>query len=203
MTKKERYIKQIYGIFTEYGVKNFTLDEIASKIGVTKMTLYNNFSGKDQLMNEIVQYRERAFKEYISSSTTGGENAIKILFSVLTFQKNNPHPMSMIFYKSLKQNYPSLYNRYISNFKEQLGSFVKSNIERGIDEGIYQETISAQAISSYVIAAMDNMFAGMVESDREVDLNNMHHDMIGYHLRGIVNSKGIEILEKEIAAIKR
>lgn len=201
MTKRDRYLKQIYAIFTEFGVKSFTLEELAAKIGVTKMTLYNNFKNKDLLINEIVLFRERAFKEHISSVEDGSNNAITMLFQVLSFQRSNPHPNSMIFYKSLKANYPTLYSNYIDNFKAQLGSFIESNLERGIGEGIYVESISPKIISGYVLAAMDNMFSGSVDSDQRLDLNTMHRDMIAYHLRGIVNEKGQQVLSEVLSNI--
>lgn len=198
MNKRERYLKQIYAIFTEYGVKSFTLEEIAAKIGVTKMTLYNNFKNKDLLINEIILFRDRSFKEYFTTVEDSNSNAITILFRVLSFQKDYPHPISMIFYKSLKTSYPHLYKNYLESFKKQLSLFVEGNLNRGIKEGIYVDTISPKAISGYIIAAMENMFSSSIDTDQYLDLNNLHKHMISYHLRGIVNSRGMEILKGEL-----
>lgn len=195
MNKKSRYLKQIYAIFTEYGVKSFTLDEIASKIGITKMTLYNNFKSKDTLMNDIISYRENAFSEYINSLGAGDSSAIDMLIKVLMFQKDTPHPNSMIFYQSLRQSYPDLYTRYMDNFKMTLKNYIEENLRRGIDEGIYITTLNPEAISGYILAAMDGMMSGGVSGASELDLNRVHHDMIIYHLRGIVNEKGAQQLK--------
>lgn len=191
MNKKSKYLKQIYAIFTEYGVKSFTLDEIAAKIGITKMTLYNNFKNKETLIGDIISYRENAFNDYLESLGSNEGGAIDMLIKVLTFQRYTPHPNSMIFYQSLKQSYPELYSRYMENFKYSLKNYIENNLRRGIAEGVYISTLNPEAISCYILAAMDGMMSG----GSELDLNRLHHDMIIYHLRGIVNERGTEQLK--------
>ena len=53
-SKKEFILKETLGYFLKYGVKNFTMDDIANKLGVSKKTLYQMFCNKENLLFEAV-----------------------------------------------------------------------------------------------------------------------------------------------------
>lgn len=42
--------------FTKFGSKSFTLDELASEMGVSKKTIYNHFKNKEDLVSESVGF---------------------------------------------------------------------------------------------------------------------------------------------------
>ena len=48
--RKKQYIGKAIEILKQEGFR-LSLDEMATKMGITKKTLYNNFSSKDELLN--------------------------------------------------------------------------------------------------------------------------------------------------------
>ena len=50
MSKKEQVIESARELFTEYGYKRVSMDEIAKKSGVTKKTIYTYFKDKNELI---------------------------------------------------------------------------------------------------------------------------------------------------------
>lgn len=52
--KKEYILKEALGYFLKYGVKNFTMVDIAEKLSVSKKTLYQLFTNKENLLFEVV-----------------------------------------------------------------------------------------------------------------------------------------------------
>ena len=55
VNSREKYIEELFSLFKKTGL-NLTMDEIAKGINLTKKTLYNNFSGKDELMRLVMQH---------------------------------------------------------------------------------------------------------------------------------------------------
>ena len=48
MDLKDRIINQAGELFVKYGVKSISMDEIASKLGISKRTIYQNFIQNEQ-----------------------------------------------------------------------------------------------------------------------------------------------------------
>ncbi|MEA5126561.1 MAG: TetR/AcrR family transcriptional regulator [Proteiniphilum sp.] len=46
MELNERIIEKAGELFRKYGIKNVSMDEIASSMGISKRTLYENFKNK-------------------------------------------------------------------------------------------------------------------------------------------------------------
>ncbi len=205
MSKKEKYLEKIHTLFIEKGVKGLTMEDIAEAIHITKMTLYNNFQDKDHLLEEIISFRTKKYMSFRNINVSGGEkrNAIDTLIDVLKFQQENPLQNSYLFYKTIKECYPKLYEQQRANFKIGLAHFIKSNIEQGIQEGIYRQDISGEQLTSYIIASMENVFKNWLSDHSSIDLNNVHKQFIDYHIRGIANEKGIRILEERLKKDKQ
>jgi len=59
---RSRIIEAAIMVFNEKGAK-FTMDDVASKLGMSKKTLYKYFSRKDELVVEAVEHGFKAVKE--------------------------------------------------------------------------------------------------------------------------------------------
>lgn len=57
MSKREMMLRAASDLFVEKGYKSLTMDDLADSLGIAKKTLYNNFPGKFELMQEALEYR--------------------------------------------------------------------------------------------------------------------------------------------------
>ena len=58
---RNRIIDKAAVLFTRHGIKSVTMDYIASQMGISKRTLYENFKDKDQLLLECILMRLKRF----------------------------------------------------------------------------------------------------------------------------------------------
>lgn len=65
METKDRILKVTEKIFLKSGYKNLRTDDIAREVGISKRTLYENFSSKEELIRELITARYQAFNENI------------------------------------------------------------------------------------------------------------------------------------------
>lgn len=204
MSKKDKYLEKIHTLFIENGVGGLKMEEIAEKIGTTKMTLYNNFSDKETLLREILSYRGRLYYSFFGGLKNEKLNAVEMLIKVLKFQEDNPMPSSAIFYKSFKDFYPEIYSSHQQQLKSMMGMFIKMNIEQGRKEGIYREDFNSEEIITYIMGTMDAVFGSWVGGQGvELNLNFTHKQFINYHIRGVANEKGLKILEDILSNQKK
>ena len=193
--KRDKYLQEIYELTTQYGFSSMRMEEIAEKIGITKMTIYNNFSNKETLYKAIISHRSSKFLEFISNATHKHDNAVEELIGVLEFQQHNPLPEMPIYYVSFLKSNPRVFNLYKAKFRRMLKIFVANNITRGIKEGIYLSSVNPEQIANFTISTMDNMMDKWLKGDAKMNLNITHEHIIHYHLRGIVNPAGQKLME--------
>ena len=53
---KEEIVKRALNDFMQYGFKTFTMDDLASKMGISKKTLYEHFPSKNDLVEAVLDY---------------------------------------------------------------------------------------------------------------------------------------------------
>ena len=59
--RRKEIVKAAFGVFSRYGVKRATMNDIAEEAGVARQTLYNLFDSKDDLLRATVrQYADNA-----------------------------------------------------------------------------------------------------------------------------------------------
>lgn len=91
MTKKEEIILSTLDLASKYGLKSFSMSQIADSVGIKKPSLYNHFNSKEELIKEMYEYIRNKSKQDISNISM--EKIIKksiydILFeSVMNYKK--------------------------------------------------------------------------------------------------------------------
>ena len=68
---KSKIIETAYGVFTQKGFDDSTMDDVAKRIGVTKGALYQYFESKDDLLEAIFPMTQRMFREALVRSFEG------------------------------------------------------------------------------------------------------------------------------------
>lgn len=65
MSSKQRMIDQSYNLFCEHG-ENFSLSQVTNVLGIKKQSIYNYFSGKDELIIEMLNSKvENYYYDFI------------------------------------------------------------------------------------------------------------------------------------------
>ncbi|WP_164669435.1 TetR/AcrR family transcriptional regulator [Virgibacillus doumboii] len=65
--KKETLLKVAERLFYEHGFKGVGLKQIINEANVATMTLYNHFSSKDNLVEEVLRQREVRYWSYLDT----------------------------------------------------------------------------------------------------------------------------------------
>ncbi|OEY92301.1 TetR/AcrR family transcriptional regulator [Acinetobacter qingfengensis] len=66
MDKKRQYLPQAWQLFNQNGFHATGVEEIRQQLNITKKTLYRYFSSKEQLIIEVLQYRNQVFLQKLS-----------------------------------------------------------------------------------------------------------------------------------------
>ncbi|MBU2713346.1 TetR/AcrR family transcriptional regulator [Zooshikella harenae] len=86
MNKREKLIQTAFELFYQYGIHAVGINQILKESGIAKKTLYSYFESKEQLVCEVVSYRDRIFMDWLKmrlNDVGQGLPAIETLFDAL------------------------------------------------------------------------------------------------------------------------
>lgn len=121
--KKEDIVNAARSLFTDYGYKKVSMEEIASKAGVTKKTIYNYFHDKEELfeyfIKEELEKMTEVFEENLKEKESFSERITKGLKEILIFRKNSDFIRAIMKDISGNTNFISQYDEAVINYLEE------------------------------------------------------------------------------------
>jgi AcrR family transcriptional regulator len=190
---KTKYIQNALLIFKQDGLK-LSLDELAEKMSITKKTLYNHFSSKEELHTACMRSMFSELNQRMAVLTDPKMNAIECMREGFKALKGIFIQLSPLFIHDMQRLYPNMvYSSHASDidfFKQR----IMANIEKGIGEGIYNPQLDISFISQYISHSVFGFYFHSVLNNNEFSTLNYFETVLEYHLKGLVSEKGILFL---------
>lgn len=198
MDKQTQIISEITMLFMKYGIKSLTMDEISRHMGISKKTLYQYVTDKNDLVKKGVGLLIEHEKMMLCSAMDESKTAIDELIGVtkcVSSEIGEMHP-SVIF--DLQKYYPEAWKLMEEHKKQFIYNMMLENLKRGINEGYYRENINPLIIANIYMGMVDNMLNPENPINKHTSLDKMHTEIIRYHIKGIANDKGLEYLKEAL-----
>ena len=196
MELKERIKQKANELFRRYGIKSVTMDEISSQMGVSKKTIYQCFSDKNDLVDAVIVDILDYNRDYCQDSRINAQNAVHEVFLAIeslqaTFENMNP---GILF--DIERNYPSTYKKFKEFKYHFLLDIMKKNIERGKKEELYREDLNEDIIAKTRLECIMLPFNEELFPRNEFPLVFLHQQLIEFFLYGMVTPKGYKLITK-------
>ncbi len=189
-------------MFLKSGVKAVTMDDVASRLGVSKRTIYENFGDKLQLLKACMEYRNCAKQKEIDEYNQ--LSMVELLYRVLTgistniVEQNHEYRM----FQEIKKYYPALYNEMGLEMHKKSLEYMVERIERGKRDGVCLEQVDTTIAANMFVSQMDTF----IHSDSFATISDvagfMRHVCIIF-FRGISTPKGIAEIDTIIKDLEQ
>ena len=190
--RKQKYALRAMEVFKRDGLR-MSLDEIAEKMGVTKKTLYNHFSSKEELLGYCMQSFAGDLKESLGVMNSDSSDAITGLVIGVRRMGEIFHTLSPVFFFDLKKLYPEIAG---AEHSTGFGSFLESitkNMKKGIKEKLFRPDLNVDLISQYFVYSMVSFFLNRVLVKADYPPAEYFRTVLDYHLNAIVTDNGREV----------
>lgn len=197
MDYKNRIIEEAASLFRTYGIKTVTMDLLASKLGISKRTIYEVFSDKDELLIGVVKWMSEKQKETMNGILQESENVIVANFRMINVIREHFQNMSPAFILDIKKYHHSS----LSEMKGK-GDFQDSRdgmeiLTRGIKEGLFRKNIKVELVNRCIYELIRISCDYDIFPPDKYSRNDIIKNVYINYLRGIATPKGIEIINEQ------
>lgn len=196
MDTKKRILMQAKLLFSQYGIRNVTMDIIAQELGISKKTLYQYFEDKAAIVFEMVKEHQEEQKETMQELTKSAKNAVEALANILHYIDKLLRFVSPLLLFELHKYYPAAANLMREDEAKFHLPSIRENLVSGIKEGLFREDIDIEVIAQLRLGMLD-----IAMDSRRYPLDNysphkVHIELFRFYIYGLLTDKGRELWEK-------
>jgi len=196
MMMKQRIQHKAAELFKRYGIRSVTMDEIATQLGISKKTIYQFYSDKDALVQDIFKDITDQNKKKCTQFRNIAENAIHEQYLAAESAQEIFHDMNTSVLFDLNRFHPNVFAEFEKFKKQFLFNIIRENIVRGIKEGLFRKDIDVNIITWLRLEMISGVFKNEEVVNGRTKLNHFEDEMRDFFLYGICTEKGISQISK-------
>jgi AcrR family transcriptional regulator len=189
-----RIAEAAFTLFKQYGVRSITLDEIALQLGISKKTIYEHFTGKNELVTEIIGHRIRLIQDKFMELTARSRDAIEANMLMMQYLDGLFRNMNPIVLMDLKKYHPEGFRIYQEHMNGFLIETMRHNMSRGIAEGLYREDINIEVMAYYRRESCNLCFEPGAFPKDHFEMSRVQRELLEHFLFGIATEKGYKLI---------
>lgn len=189
--KEEQIIEAARELFTSYGYKRVSMDEIAKKANVTKKTVYSYFKSKEELLKYFVNEEIKTMKKIVEKTekqeVTYSEKIHNVIYKLLVYKGESK------FLKSIMREGEIFENRIIIENLKQIDSEIQKYIKQKLQEAIDKNYIEVEDVDITAFLIYKMYIALMFEwSENKINKQKIADNIIKILKNGLERKKDVE-----------
>ncbi|MEG2163403.1 MAG: TetR/AcrR family transcriptional regulator [Bacteroidales bacterium] len=191
---QNRIVAKAVTLFCRNGIKSVTMDQVASEIGISKRTLYENFKDKDELCLAVADVinseHDVQAKEEISKSKNTLEAMLRIYrrsFKKMQFINRN-------YFLDMKRYYPDVFNvsqREHEKRQKECALF----LERGKEEGMIRKDLKNEVVAALITSQINYLLNSDDIASGKFTFIDVYETVFTNFIRGIATQDGVKFID--------
>lgn len=194
-------LSKVRELYTKYGIKGITMDDVAKELGISKKTLYQHVCDKEDLVGKFIDFEIERRQKQICECFKAGFNAIDELFEISFFMNKLMREQNPATEHDLKKYYPAQYEKILKVKREGMVNYILINLKKGKNEGLYRNDMDDEVIARLYLSRSESIGASSLYTVEELTSIKIFTELLSHHIRGIATAKGIKELEKNIKKV--
>ena len=174
-------------LFRQRGIKAVTMEEISKSLHISKRTIYELYTNKEEVLLEVLQLAHERKVRHLDEFSKHCDSIMDILIEVFRMQLEASVTTNSRFYHDLKK-YPkaeALLKQYTTSRRDSSYDF----FAKGVEDGYFLPTIKFQVFMR-IMAAIEDTIQNNVTL-KQLTFHDLLNNYIRILIRGICTQKGL------------
>jgi TetR/AcrR family transcriptional regulator, cholesterol catabolism regulator len=196
MEGKERILEKATDLFMRYGIRSITMDEIAGQLGISKKTIYQFFTDKDELVEGVVDQEIQRNELKCVRFRQVSENAVHEIFVAVEEMAEMLKSMNPLIMYDLEKHHSKSHKKYREHINQFMYQSCKENLGRGMAEELYRPELNADIVARHRIESAFMAFNPDIFPHSRYRVSEVCDELAILFLHGITTIKGKKLIEK-------
>lgn len=190
---KVQILDKAFELFTKFGIKSVSMDDLSYELGISKKTLYQAICNKNELIEKIFAAQIQKEKEILEQTTSQSVDAIEELLLIAQRKIDILKKLSQSTIFDLKKYHKSTWNSIESLHQKYMLEILIKNLKKGISQGLYRNNLNPEITARIHLGQSLAIMDGRLFPKNFPHFSQVPLQAIECHLRGIVTEKGLEV----------
>lgn len=189
---REQIISTALELFSRYGIKKVSMNDIARNLSISKRTLYKHFEDKETLLSDGLEYQDKQFVALWNEVEKGPYTILEaiLLFSCEIMKRHKWYTRK--FYEELELFPQVSAKRRIQG--KRFESRVLELIKQGVEDGLFEDNINFEIVAKLAKKHIRMYYPS--QSFADYSNAEVYETILFAFLRGVSTEKGREILDR-------
>ena len=183
-------------MFKKNDFNAISMSDLASVAGISEKTIYEYFVSKAELVDYVISKQIAIKEKELAKRVRLARNPIHEAFIAWHIIDEFVQRYNFNSLLQIQKSFQQAFEKIMAFKNEFLFQLFKSNVDRGITDGLYRNTIKSDIISRHMV---DISFM----PGNSKDLSRAGHSLMGldnqlltYHLHGLATEKGVSLIRR-------
>ena len=201
MELRDRIIETAGNLFIQYGIKNSSMDEIATTMGISKRTIYEIFRDKEDLLISFLKKTRDERNDHFATFLVGDYNVIEVFIRIIEAQQNLP-TANVKFFEDIHKYYPRA-AKLIKEDVARSNAFLCGFLRKGIEQGYIRSDLNVEVTAFLVEDGTYTYIRASYLEKPPFSFKELFFTMMINFIRGISTEKGIRIIDDYLTKQKQ
>ena len=189
---RERIVTTASRLFKAQGVKQVRMDDIARELSISKKTLYELFSDKEELLLEVVKVISMGFHQNVKEIICSSANVLEQIFMLYKRVIEHSRKVNPLFFIELIR-YPKV-QAYFEEVHTRHANCTREWLQMGVKQGLLRDDVNYEVFLRQDGFQMDKLLIN--PEVRNYPPKVIYDSVVLVMLRGLATDKGLEIIKQ-------
>lgn len=192
--QEKQILEEGFESITQTGVKSFTVESLASRLGMSKKTIYKYFPTKEKLIRKIVMFMTGKIELIFIRVRENGENPVIQFVKVMEHISTSATKAPVQRLVQLKTTYPAVWKE-IETFRLNRQNDFYEIFKSAQEQGLARSDVNMKHFSIVFINMINNTFQPEFFLKNDLPIKNTVVGFANVVANGIFTEKGMQIMK--------
>lgn len=196
MEQEEKILVGVEELFFRFGVRSVTMDDIAKHIGMSKKTIYQCYTDKDEMVFMLMQKQVKHHEITFGGIQKNAANVIEEVFAIMKEISSYLSRINPLLMYELQKYYPKAWSLFKGLKENFIQKMVETSINNGKEQGIVRQDINTKILARLRMEEVEMAFNPVVYPPDKFNHVEVQMALTEHFLYGICTLKGHKLINK-------
>jgi len=172
------------------------MDQIASHLGISKRTLYENFREKNELLKEGIEHFRGIMLAEAMETINKSDNVIQSLYHIGKHGEEMRKRVNPLFFEDIRKYHPDIHSKISDRSRNKEYSIMLTLIRKGINDGVFKKGLNPEIVNEFWHEVMNIFMNEEIFPRNQYSQEDLFKNIIMPYFLGIATPKGQALIEQ-------